>query len=336
MPLPESLRALLRSVIDYAGLFPPAKLPLDQAVRNYLRYRSEPEGWMLGRFVCPAVRLGELAPFSQELAAAQSQAPFTVSALGRGGGHAEEFLSALRDDLRDIAAFRDRHGKAVEVDVLEVRLPPDVLGADRENDALRLLGQTAKIIDELGPPVLKPFYEAPLGDPGGGWQVEVEEFMEVLDEDEAAADETPRTRCRQAGFKLRCGGQEASAFPTVEQIAWTLVSALDREVPLKFTAGLHHPLRRLDAAMPAHTHGFLNVLLAGVFATVEALDEETLQPLLLTEDATQFVFDEDGVHWEDFTVDVPGIEAARRQTILSFGSCSFDEPRDDLRALRLL
>ena len=37
-----SLRALLTGIIDYAGLFPPARLPLDQAVRNYGRYRNEP------------------------------------------------------------------------------------------------------------------------------------------------------------------------------------------------------------------------------------------------------------------------------------------------------
>lgn len=329
--MPESLRALLRGVLDYAGLFPPATLPMHQALRNYLRYRREPEGWMLGHFICPAARLAELAPFGPEWA--DAEAPLIVSALGRGGGRDAEFLAALGDDLQAIAAFRERHGKAVEVDVLEVRLPPDVLGADRRDDALRLLGETARIIDEEGPPVLKPFYEAPLGD---GWQVEVEELMEVLDEDAAAADEVPRRRCRQAGFKLRCGGLEASAFPTVEQIAWTLVNALDRDVPLKFTAGLHHPLRRFDAGVQAPMHGFLNVLLAGVFATFEDLDEEGLQPLLLNEDAAQFVFDDEGVRWRDFTVDVPGIEAARRQSILSFGSCSFDEPRAALRALGLL
>ena len=54
-----TLRVLLGSIVDYAGLFPPARLPLDQAVRNYLRYRSEPESWMLGRFVLPAARLDE-------------------------------------------------------------------------------------------------------------------------------------------------------------------------------------------------------------------------------------------------------------------------------------
>ena len=47
----QSLRALLTGVIDYAGLFPPAKLPMDQALSNYLRYRDGPDAWMLGNFV---------------------------------------------------------------------------------------------------------------------------------------------------------------------------------------------------------------------------------------------------------------------------------------------
>ena len=325
------MRALLRGVIDYAGLFPPAKLPLGEAVLNYLRYRAEPEGWMLGRFVCQAAQLAELAPLQAELAAGGQ--PFAVSALGRGGGDADDFLAGLREDLRDIAAFRERHGPAVAVDVLEMRLPPDVLGADRYDAALRLLGGAARIIDELGPPALKPFYEMPLGE---GWQVEVEEFIEVLDEDAAAADERPRSRCGQAGFKLRCGGTEAAAFPDAEQVAWVLVNAIDREVPLKCTAGLHHPLRRFDPGVQATMHGFLNVLLAGVFASVENLDEETLQPILLNDNPSRFVFEEGAVRWEEIVADVAAIEAARRQNLLSFGSCSFDEPRNDLRKLGLL
>src|SRR5271166_5986544 len=58
-----SLRALMTNVIDYAGLFPPAQLPLDQALRNYASYREGPDAWMLGRFVCPAAKLAELTSF---------------------------------------------------------------------------------------------------------------------------------------------------------------------------------------------------------------------------------------------------------------------------------
>src|SRR5262245_39353072 len=113
-----SLRALLNGLIDYAGLFPPARLPLSESLTNYLRYRSESESWMLGRFICPASRLGELAGFADAIAA--SGDPLVCSALGRGGDTEETFLAGLGADLADIRECRRRHGGQVAIDVLEL------------------------------------------------------------------------------------------------------------------------------------------------------------------------------------------------------------------------
>jgi hypothetical protein len=115
------LRLLLTQILDYAGLFPPAGLPLDQAIRNYATYRTCAEAWMLGRFICPASRLAELAPFVPGLSSGGE--PLAISALGRGGARASEFLTGLGADLDAIAAFRQAHGSRVRVEVLEVRLP---------------------------------------------------------------------------------------------------------------------------------------------------------------------------------------------------------------------
>lgn len=57
----DALRALMHGVVDYAGLFPPAALDMLSAVREYEKYRTSPDAWMLGRFVVPAGRLAELA-----------------------------------------------------------------------------------------------------------------------------------------------------------------------------------------------------------------------------------------------------------------------------------
>jgi len=38
--LAKSQKALLAGLIDYAGLFPPAALSMEEAVRNYARYRE--------------------------------------------------------------------------------------------------------------------------------------------------------------------------------------------------------------------------------------------------------------------------------------------------------
>lgn len=56
----ESVRALLEGVVDYAGLFPPAGLGMEEAASRYDRYLAGDHAWMLGRFIVPAARLSEL------------------------------------------------------------------------------------------------------------------------------------------------------------------------------------------------------------------------------------------------------------------------------------
>jgi hypothetical protein len=59
---PGSLRSLLANLIDYAGLFPPASLPLPIAAERYQCFLSSPESWMLNRLVLPAARLAAVPP----------------------------------------------------------------------------------------------------------------------------------------------------------------------------------------------------------------------------------------------------------------------------------
>jgi hypothetical protein len=58
--LARSQKALLSGLIDYAGLFPPAALSMEEAVRNYARYREGEHAWMLGKFVVPEARAHEV------------------------------------------------------------------------------------------------------------------------------------------------------------------------------------------------------------------------------------------------------------------------------------
>src|ERR1700737_4853376 len=57
---PASLRILLENLIDYAGLFPPAKLAMQPAEEHFKTYCDSEHAWMLGRFIVPASRLPSL------------------------------------------------------------------------------------------------------------------------------------------------------------------------------------------------------------------------------------------------------------------------------------
>lgn len=52
-----SLRALVSNLIDYAGLYPPAELPIQEVLTRYRQYRTGADSWILNRLVLPASKL---------------------------------------------------------------------------------------------------------------------------------------------------------------------------------------------------------------------------------------------------------------------------------------
>ena len=137
------------------------------------------------------------------------------------------------------------------------------------------------------------------------------------------------------GYKLRTGGVTADAFPASPQIARALVTAANAHVPIKFTAGLHHPIRQFRDEVKTKMHGFLNVLGAALLATEDDWDEQQTSEMLEDENAGSFLFGDDSFTWREWKITTDQIKA-RRKLVTSFGSCSFNEPREDLRALKLL
>lgn len=143
------------------------------------------------------------------------------------------------------------------------------------------------------------FVELPATDPTHSWL--------------AAADEVAAAELR---LKLRTGGLDASAFPTAERLAAWIDAALDRELPFKCTAGLHRALPHTDEQGWRH-HGFVAVLAATRLAFDGAPRAEVVDALR-SADAPDLL-----------ALDLAGA----RRWFTSFGSCSVDEPLDDLREM---
>jgi hypothetical protein len=302
----ESLRALLTGLIDYAGMFPPAKLPLPEALANHVRYRASADAWMLGRFICPAARLGELTAVEDLF---RDGPALVISALGRGGVSREEFLTGLRDDLEDIGACRQRHAGRVVIDVLETRLATDSPAARAVLDGIAELTRLAGMM---------LFFEIPMP-----WDTEFQDLVYGIADTSLA---------HPVGFKMRTGGLEAGRFPSCKQVAFALSTCLNEELPFKATAGLHHPFSCFRPENGAGMYGFINLFTAGALLHADKIPYERVWALLEDNEPAHFRFTDAGLDWEGLTTSTEEIVRAR-QKMVSFGSCSFDEPRDDLRAL---
>src|SRR5438445_226467 len=107
------------------------------------------------------------------------------------------------------------------------------------------------------------------------------------------------------------------------------------QLPIKFTAGLHHPIRQFRDEVKTKMHGFLNVLGAAALAAEHRWNAQQAAIMLEDENAASFSFGEDCFAWREWKIDTERLQY-RRRFVVSFGSCSFDEPREDLRALGLL
>lgn len=238
----RSLRTLLTHLVDYAGLFPPAALTMQDAVRNYARYRDGEYSWLLGKFVVQQERAKEVP------------AEFPLSILG---------IHEIKANTVD------------EVNAIE------------SSDA----------------------------------------FVEITDV--SLLDAIARKGLRA---KIRTGGLTEDAFPTSQRIASFMRACKAQGVAFKATAGLHHPLRCVHSltyepnAPTGLMHGFVNVFLAAAMLDhAEAILEEM--------DANAFAFDEDFASWREHRVSTEALEQLRDHFAISFGSCSFEEPIEDLRAL---
>lgn len=144
-----------------------------------------------------------------------------------------------------------------------------------------------------------------------------------------------------ARAKVRTGGITPDLFPTATDLARFIACCARARVAFKATAGLHHPIRAMHKltyeanSASGVMHGFLNVFLASALLYAGGSEDDAVQTLE-EQSPTAFQFDEHGAAWRGNRVNVQQIADARRNLIVGFGSCSFEEPIADLHTMGLL
>ena len=294
----RSVRTLLTGAIDYAGLFPPAGLPMAEAVLNYATYRNSNYSWMLGRFVVTAARLDEFYENARDFISRDAANAWRVSVIV--GEDTTETMHRLKD-------FNTRCGPGLVCDTVDINA--DSHGA--------IENAVASLPDDV-----TAYFE--------------------LAAYENLADLVATLALKGQRAKIRTGGVTPNAFPTAREIIRFVQTCLAANVPFKATAGLHHPIRcfrplTYEANAPEGTmHGFLNVFLMTGFAR-EGYKPSVLEEVMEEEFDEVFRFEDRAVVWrDDFVLNLLQIERIRKFGIQSFGSCSFDEPVEDLQKMGVL
>jgi hypothetical protein len=210
----------------------------------------------------------------------------------------------LEADITAILEFNKKHRNAV-IDTIEIKTDPTV---------------TAGVLRAL-PTTIEVFFELP-------WIENPEPALRTLAANGHKA-------------KIRTGGVTADIIPGVSDVARFIDACRRHDIAFKATAGLHHPVRAEHALtydIDSHRttmHGFLNVFLAACLRHAGTTREE-IEKVISEKDMSAFTFDDSGAAWRDLRMANDEIESARRRFAMAFGSCSFEEPIDDLKGLQLL
>ncbi|HET6463953.1 MAG TPA: hypothetical protein VFH33_09150 [Candidatus Krumholzibacteria bacterium] len=250
--IPRTLHTLLHTIVDYAGLFPPAGLSMDKAVGLYREYHASTNAWMLGRFVVPVARLDEMVR-SMEVAGSAQGNPWHVSAL-MGTNHAADVAAAL--------AFNEAKHHAA-VDVFEVKA-----------STVEEIGAIARVV----PPGIKTYVEIPIeNDP--------RELITAL------AATKLRAKMRTGGVTPGSIPQTEHVARFIRacyaaNVGFKATAGLHH--PLRSEHGLSY---EADAPRDV-MHGFLNVFLAAAFHyngltsrdTIDLLNATTLDGVTMDDD----------------------------------------------------
>jgi hypothetical protein len=292
---------LLRHSIDYAGLFPPAELDMATALDNYAAYLSSPASWALGRFVFPTARISELEAAAERHFLASPRPVWRLAAL---------LGPDLTEDLAAIATFNGRHGSAS--------------GTHAPIDTVELKAASPAAIQQAVrqiPPPLQAYIEIPIGDD--------------------PADQIAALASAGGRAKVRTGGVTPEAFPESRNLIRFMATCIAAGVAFKATAGLHHPLRaeyRLTYSSDSphgSMFGFLNLFLAAAYLR-GGMDQSSAQRLLEERSLDAFRVDDESIVWRGHSLEAAELQRTRDEVLVSFGSCSFTEPIQELEALGLL
>ncbi|MEN9528679.1 MAG: hypothetical protein RI932_552 [Pseudomonadota bacterium] len=319
----DALRALMSRALDYAGLFPPAKLPLDEAIKEFAELRQDPHEWLLVRFVLPAARAGDFAQEArlQLAAASDSHRPWHLTALLKSGPSISEALEFIRAECHLLKGLLESHADAVVLDSFETPLPEEILESHDQELVRSFFQQANKIFDEFQ-------FRLPVF-----WEVNLNKHFDHV---ARAAYHYNLHESGRACLKFRTGGLTAAAIVSPDKLAHALHMTAQHRLPFKLTAGLHLALRHYDAAVGTDVFGFLNVFSAAVLAWTAQLSETEIQFLLEEKTLKELRYNESGLSWKNYSASIADIRQVRAVGLRSFGSCSFREPVEDLKQLKLL
>ena len=328
----SSVRTFMNEIIDYAGFFPPANLTFRESFENYIDYCTFKNKWMLGKFVSPFSRLDELTGLVSENPLVTKSNPLHIAVMGSLSQDVLHFEKNFPRDIQDMSKFLRNNAGYVTIDSYEVKLPLDLINFRETSDFLDTLDLIQRDMNKTISKDTRIFYEIELK--SKNWMDNVDSIVagiSICNQFYIEEEKSPKI-----GFKLRTGGITPDMIPTAFQVAYVIKKCIENKIPFKATAGLHLAIKHFDEKIKSKVYGFLNIFGAGIIYYYYQMPPEDLTMIIEDEHISDFSFTADSFAYQDLKVSSEEVKFVRENFMLSMGSCSFDEPLQELIDLKLL
>lgn len=327
----KAVKPFLEEIVDYAGLYPPASLSMVDAFDTFLKHRKSPHSWLLSKFVIGSNQLKELGELLHKVP--KKELPIELTIVAPATTEFNEFKQAITTVVKEVALLHKNHENKVRTGTLEIKLPVEAIYTGKGIDAIKAIDYAVKVMGKSRLLPQRLFFEIP------GFDFDpklAEKIIRFIAAHNSQIQSMNLPYYIFSGFKIRCGGVEAHQFPPSKYLAKVMLAARDENVAIKFTAGLHHPIRHYNESVKTKMHGFLNTFGASILSYTQDLSEIEVVEMLEDENPDHFRFTDQYFAWKELAAPELEIKMLRMLSVLSFGSCSFNEPVEDLQELGVL
>ena len=286
----------LKHIVDYAGFFPPTQLPFEKAFANYVQYQKIETRWMLSNFICPLSKIDKLGTLINNHYSDLTNVPLVIVGSPMLDAH------SLTETLKTIMSLKaPMIAKTFEFK-LDTNYNSDIFKTD------------API-----PLFIEPNIQSEK------WKSHIQNIVERINQNNL-----------NHGIKLRCGGPRKEFVPNPNKLAFAINLCTQSNIPVKFTAGLHHALTHFNEKMGTINYGFLNMFFGYYINMYYDIHIKELESILIDTNVKSFKFSNNSFSYKDNLIDNKKIKKTRRDLLPGFGSCRFDIPCDELKNMEII
>jgi hypothetical protein len=322
----QSLNIFMQGLLDYAGLYPPATLSLQDSLKNFAGYyHHNHENW-LGKFILPVNKIDDtILILSKQNIFSKLKNKAQFSIILSNSKSLSEYQNCLQNDLILIKKLMNQFGDTIDLQSFEILPPIEVVNSDNTILMRNFLIYSSEIL--FGFSDRADFYcELPFSEKLNDYLTAIKKQNENIS-------------LLKVSVKLRTGGVTPQQIPSSKEIANAIILCAEQKLPIKATAGLHVPVPNDNPQVGAKLHGFLNIFSCMLLCYDKILnDQKTINPqeledIMTTYSYKDFKFSETGLQIgesKDRFISNQKMTDLRKDYIKSFGTCSFLEPIEHL------